>query len=229
MLDNFHLSPGKKIYIQIFKLLFSSTDELKKGMQALREEQKQLYAQSKTEEEIYTLLVSKIITVASCCTGAVGGVTALPSSIPGYGLLLGLGGVELDDRKCKELHHHMITAIAVVYGYDVTIDKSEKLNAYMERLQKLCNSVTVGGTQVGARLFAGVAEQVLKGARLQTVQNVFGKFNIPFTRSGFVKRIPLGVGAVVGFSCNMASTRHLGSKAERFFCTLFQHGVVING
>ena len=228
MFGNLHLSTAKNIYIQLFKLLCSNTEDLKKGMHALREEHKQLYGRSKTEEEIYSLLVNKIITVASCCTGAVGGVTALPGAIPGYGLLLAMGGAELDNQQCKELHHRMITAIAVVYGYDVPVENSEKLNAYMESLQRLCNSVTVGGTQVGTRLFIGVAEQVLKGTRLQTVQNVFGKLNIPFTRSGFVKKIPLGVGALVGFSCNMASTRHLGLKAEKFFCTLFQHGIVIN-
>jgi uncharacterized protein (DUF697 family) len=147
-----------------------------------------------------------------------GGITALAGVVPGVGTAVSmLGGGMADAVTCMKLQVDMVMCLAVNYGYDVGTEEGQHLAFLIAAGGTLEKAGKEVATKVGSEAGVRLVRQLLKGAVLKAVKELFKRLGIIFTRKALEKAIPFGIGVVIGSTANYALTKYVGAKAKQWF------------
>ena len=208
----------KPILLQAIELVLAAPAEIRSESLNLRNAYQRRFGDSKSADEINGLIADKIISNYSYFAAFVGGATALAGIVPGLGTVLStFGGATADAALSMKYQIEMTMALATVYGHNIENEEEKRLCLIIAGLGTINDAVKDSGKQIGSKAFIALAQQYLKGASLQVVQDIFKKVGIKFTRKAIEKAIPFGVGAVIGFTANKGLTWYVGRKAKDFF------------
>ncbi|MXS86033.1 hypothetical protein ABO04_08985 [Nitrosomonas sp. HPC101] len=208
----------KPILLKAVELVLAEPASIRKEALQLKEKYVTRYGSDRSEDEINTYAADKIISNYSYYTAFVGGTTALTGAIPGLGTVLAtFGGATANAALSMKYQIEMTMAIATIYGRDITIEEEKRLCLMIAGLGAISEMTKVGGKESSKKASVKMMQQYLNEAPFQTLQEIFRKAGIAFTKKAARKAIPFGVGVVIGFSANKGLTWYVGTKARDFF------------
>ena len=163
------------------------------------------------QEAITKIAGDKIIAHYSNLTAFTGGATALTGIVPGLGTVVALiGGAATDTALCLKFQVEMTMALATIHGHDILATEAQVGCKLITGLGLVTEQTKQGGKVMGTRLFVGMVRQYLKGSTLLLTKQIFKSIGLNFTRTAFVKAIPLGVGVLLGAAGNRIITMLVG-------------------
>ena len=171
-----------------------------------------------TEDDHRRCAADKIIQRYSRFAMTVGGVTALPGTVPGLGTAVSvIGGATTDTAACMKLQVDMCMCLAAAFEYDITSEDGRYLAFLIAATGSIQRAGGAAGVQVGTKAGVRMLRQYLRGAALQAVKHAFRRVGITFTRKAVERAIPFGVGVAIGAGANYGLTRYVGHQAKQWF------------
>ncbi len=218
MTDAVEVVDEKPVLLKAIELVLADPASIRKEALQLKSKYVSRYGVDRSEDEINSYAVDKIISNYSYYTAFVGGCTALTGVIPGLGTVIAaFGGATADAALSMKYQIEMTMAIATIYGHDITIEEEKRMCLIIAGLGAINEAAKAGGKELGKTASVKMMQQYLKGATLQTVKEIFKKVGITFVRKSAEKAIPFGIGAVIGFSANKGLTWYVGTKSRDFY------------
>ena len=217
----------KPVLLKAIELVLADPASIKEETLQLRGEYVLKYGNDKSEDEVNSYTVDKIISNYSYHAAFVGGASSLTGIIPGLGTVITtLGGGITDATLSMKYQIEMTMAIATVYGHDICTEEEKRICLLVAGLGAINEAAKEGGKTLGIKAFTKIIQQYLKGGTLQIVKEIFKKVGITFTRKAAEKAIPFGVGVLIGFSANKALTKYVGTRAKDFFSSPITDSIV---
>ena len=171
-----------------------------------------------SEDEHRRRVADKIIQRYSRFAMTVGGVTALPGTIPGLGTAASvIGGATADTAACMKLQVDMCMCLAAAFEYNITSEDGRHLVFLIAATGSIQRAGGEAGVKLGTRAGVRILRQYLRGAALQAVKHAFRRVGITFTRKAVERAIPFGVGVAIGAGANYGLTRYVGHQAKQWF------------
>ncbi|KJU85424.1 hypothetical protein MBAV_002383 [Candidatus Magnetobacterium bavaricum] len=193
------------------------------------------------------LVADKIVSKYSNLAALIGSVTALPSIIPGIGMVAAItAGMAVDVVTAMKYQVDMCLCLCEAFGYDTSTEQPRQLAFLLAAvgtleksgltLQSGCDNLStmrliksnlkgaaiqLAGANAGIKVAsdAGVSmiQHYLRGAALHVIKDLFSRIGVNFTRKVVEKALPYGVGIVLGGTLNYALTKYVGVTAKTWF------------
>lgn len=169
-------------------------------------------------QAILKLAGDKIIAHYANLTAFTGGATALAGMVPGLGTVVAMiGGAATDTALCLKFQVEMTMALATIYGHDI-LDKEAQLGCELiAGIGLVTEQAKQSGKIVGTKMFVSMVRKHLSGSTLLLTKVIFKRIGLRFTRTAFVKAIPLGVGVLIGAGGNKIITTLVGKQVREYF------------
>lgn len=201
-------------------MIVAKPAEISRKVQKAREKHRLPFGFPETESEARDKIADSLIAGYSTKAGLSGGATALIGVVPGVGTVAEIfGGATADMALCLKYQVEMCMALACLYGHDIESEADRKKYFIIAGLGTLNTESFKQGSEQAAKLFEKLVQRYLRDATFDTVRKLFRKVSISLSKKAFQKAIPLGIGAVIGFSSNKTLTWMVGRKAKTFFAS----------
>lgn len=211
-------SLDKPKLLQAIELVLAEPAKIKAETRKLIGRYEAKHGSDKSEAEKEEMVAKKIVSNYSYYAAFTGGATALTGIVPGLGTVIAVfGGAAADTALLMKYQIEMVMALAVVYGHDIEQEEEKRICMIVAGLGAIGEAGKQGAKEGGKKAFVSLVREHIRGSTLVAVKAIFKKVGITFTRKGFEKAIPFGVGVVIGAGANKALTIYVGSKARNFF------------
>lgn len=210
--------------------LLAAPESLREDAESMRAKVQQKNPEL-TETEVRRLAADKIISVAGYKSGAVGALTALPSTAaPGLGSIATMfGGAAVDATYTVKCQVEMTMKLAVLYGQDIRQQSVHLMCLLVAATGGMQESFKKSAQSVGVKALQKALREYLKGGLLKSVKVAFSKLGITFSRKALEKSAPFFVGTILGFGLNKAMTHTLGKSVRALFESGFLEEQLVNG
>jgi len=159
-------------------------------------------------------IAAKVIGRYSILSAAAGGVTALPSVIPGVGTAVAvLGGGVTDLAVTLKLQIDMCMCLVEVYNAEMSNEDKKHLAFLLALAGSAEQLLANGGKAAVQKIAEKLVYQYLKGPALITIKQLFKRVSITFTQKAMAKAVPAGVGVAFSGTTNYVLTTVVGKVA----------------
>jgi hypothetical protein len=206
--------------LKAIKLILANPASIKRKVLSLKEKYMQCAANDLHEHANRDRIADKLISIYSTKAGLSGGATALIGVVPGLGTAIKIfGGATTDLALMLKFQIELTMALADLYGQDIESEEDKKKYFIIAGLSTInLEAVKQGGDQA-SRLFTKVVKRYLQEATFDSVRILFNKVSITLSKKTLQKAIPLGIGALIGFSSNKTLTWMVGQRVKAFFAS----------
>lgn len=211
---------GSPALLKAIEIILAKPAEISRKVQKAKEKHRLPFHFPESESEAKSKIADSLIAGYSTKAGLSGGATALIGIVPGIGTVAELfGGATADMALCLKYQVEMCMALACLYGHDIESEADRKKYFIIAGLGTLNTESFKQGSEQAAKLFEKLVQRYLREATYDTIRNLFRKVSINLSKKALQKAIPLGIGAVIGFSSNKTLTWMVGRKAKTFFAS----------
>ena len=206
--------------LKAIEMIVAKPSEISRKVQKAKEKHRLPFGFPESESEAKDKIANSLIAGYSTKAGLSGGATALIGIVPGIGTVAELfGGATADMALCLKYQVEMCMALACLYGHDIESEADRKKYFIIAGLGTLNTETFKQGSEQAAKLFEKMVQRYLRDASFETIRRLFRKVSISLSKKALQKAIPLGIGAVIGFSSNKTLTWMVGRKAKTYFAS----------
>jgi hypothetical protein len=190
-----------------------SADEAKALVESYRRRSERYYPDESPDVRRHRI-AKAIVKRYARLSAITGGVTALPSTVPGVGTALAmLGGGAIDTGICIKLQVDMCMCLVECYGHDLTSEDAKHLSMLLALFGTLERLGEAAAVRLGTKAGVAMLRKYLRGAALQTIKMALSTVGVRFTRKALEKSVPFGFGVGAGIVMNYGITHSVGSQA----------------
>ncbi len=218
MIFNYPSNEDKPFLLRALERLVSPPEDIRAAVAEARETVLRSKAPP-TDEEDFRAAVAEVLVerYANTC-GRIGALTSGLSSIPGLGTLAAIVGTGTADLIVSMKYQiDMVTALAELYGRDITSEEERQLHYAVAGLGIGTKAGIVAAERFTLAGIRDVARKLAKARAKRWLWRLFRRILGRMMAKGVARAIPMGIGAGLGFYGNFKSAKYIGKRAIEFF------------